>query len=112
MLQTIGVFNMQNENIEKERKRTFYWRFLVVILFSFAVTYGVYWISLKFGNYGLFVSGAITGAIWGEIWHMWLYENPGKKLYSQSRLFFIALIIISILIIAFLLWYYPLPQIR
>jgi len=99
---------MENSVIDEQKKRTFYWRFICLILASFGLSYGFYYVSKLFGEYGLFVSGAVVGAIWGEVWTMWVHEKPGKKWYNNSRVFYIIIIILLGLLIAFLVIRYPL----
>ena len=100
---------MANEKEMKEK--TFYWRMICVVLLSFVITYGLLNFFLHFGSYGLFFAGAIIGGLWGNVWHMWLYESPGKKWYSLSTTAFIIIIVLSIIALVLLILIYPLPAI-
>jgi len=57
---------MKND-IEEQKKKTFYWRFPSILIIGIIMTYGLLNLFLRYGNMGILLAGVILGGLWGEI---------------------------------------------
>jgi len=90
-------------------KTTFWPRMILVFLCTLIITYLLLWLGLRFSSYLLFFTGAIAGGLWGVFWQMLFSEdNPVKKLLTRSPYQYIIIEIVLVVVLIFLVKFYPL----
>lgn len=94
---------------DKIRKTTYLRRLPIMLVCAFTITYGVLYISLKIGEYGLFFGGAIIGGFWGEVWRsIFQKDSPLKKLYALNYFPYILVFIMICILFGVIIVRYPL----
>ena len=94
---------------ERIRETTHFRRMPILVLCALIITYCILFVSIKLGEYAIFIGGAIVGGLWSDIWRAIFREgSPLKKFYSLKIIPYIIIFIILLIIFIVIILIYPL----